>query len=115
MDTCTKVLPISKAIAFFFFRCNIAFKIVDAKAFRKVILVLRPAYAAAKFLFHRDKLHTSLLDHQYNELKATTLEQVKKAKHLRLASDGYETSDGRQFFNGVIHTAGSPPFNVQSC
>ena len=63
MDTCTKVEAsnISKTIAFFFFRCNIVFKIVGAKAFRKVISVLRPANAA-KFLFYRDKLRTTLLD-----------------------------------------------------
>ena len=109
MDTCTQAEAnsITKAIAAFFYRCNIAFRVVDSHAFRKFISLLRPAYAS-KFLFHRDKLCTTLLDQQYEELMSVLLAQVKKSKYFVLACDGYETSDGRHFVDVVIHTPGNP-------
>ena len=50
----------------------------------------------------------------YNELKAILLEHVKKAKYYALASDGYETSEGRHFVDVLIHAPGNPALTYKT-
>lgn len=109
-DTCSEAEgnAISKGIAKFFFRCNIAFTIIDAAAFRNMIKYLRPAYYA-KFLYHKDKLRTTMLNNYYDELLGILKDQVKRSRYFVFTSDGYETHDGRHFVNIIVHTAGNPP------
>ena len=80
-DKCTisDAKRIGSAIARFFFRCNISFRIIDSDAFRQMIKTIRPAYATAH-LFHFDLLRTKYLDEEYERVQAIIKTRLQKSK-----------------------------------
>lgn len=87
----------------------IAFRVIDSSAFRDMIKALKPAYSD-NFLYHSDKLRTTMLDERYEELKKKLLVQVEMAPHFVLVMDWWESADGRHFVNVNVHTPLNPHF-----
>lgn len=110
-DSCSvsQAKLIGKKVANFFFRCGIAFRVIDSSAFREMVKSLRPAYES-NHLYHSDKLRTTMLDDKYEELKSILVQRIEKASHYTLSLDGWQANDGRHFVNLIVHTALHPPF-----
>lgn len=110
LDKCTKAEAekINEICADFFFKCGVPFRIVDSQPFRHLMETMRPAFAN-NFLFHADKLKTTMLTEKYNKMKAKALKEISKASCFVIVCDGTKLSNGRHLINFVIHIPDHSP------
>lgn len=103
---------IDAAVANFFFRTGIAFKVADSAAFKNMLQTLNPEYAkdapSARVLGGR------LLDKKYSESKNKVLTGLADAENLTLTSDGWTNLKGDHIVNFVIKAPGQKPVFYKS-
>lgn len=115
VDKCSKAEAdkLDELGADFIFKCAVPFNIFDAKPFRKYITALRPSYGE-NFLFHSDKLRTTMLNQKYGKLKAAADHLLSKKQDFVLVCDGYKDQNGNHLINFVAHVENSPPIFVKT-
>jgi hypothetical protein len=110
--TATTKEEIDASIANFFIRCGLAFSIADSPAFKNMISVLNPNFAAdspsSKTLSGR------LLREQYNETMKKVQEILTEARGLTLNSDGWTSGIGDHIVNFVVKAPNQPAFFYKS-
>lgn len=97
----------------FIFKCGVSFNVVDSQPFRKYITALRPSYGA-NFLFHSDKLCTTLLTQKYGKYKEAADRIRSKKQDFVLVCDGYKDQNGNHLVNFVANLENSPPIFIKT-
>lgn len=102
------------AVASFFLRTSIPLSIADSEPFKNLINVLRPAYG--KHVPSSKVIGGRLLDEEYEQIKKSNLEKIRKAKSYSIVTDGWTNLRNEHILNFIIVIPSSKPifFKVSS-
>lgn len=82
-------------LAEFFFGCNIPFRVVESKYFKKFVNALRPAYNPP----HRRLLAGNLLDKTHEKIEKRNMQLIKRMdKKATLLVDGWQNSSSNRHY-----------------
>ncbi|KAF4138260.1 hypothetical protein GN958_ATG12550 [Phytophthora infestans] len=98
------------AIARFFFKTLVAFRVVEHEAFREMFACISPML----ILTNRNQLAGELLDATYEAERAEVIETLKKRRYVSLVSDGWSNPRRESLKNFIVTAPGIRPL-LWSC
>ena len=89
-----------KALAYFFYRTGVCFRIIDSSSFRKFIKTLRPSYEAV--MPTRRALSEGLLESTYLTIKKTVDDFLSGCKYYSVITDGWSNIRNEQLLTKCV-------------
>lgn len=104
--TAEKIEEINTALAKWFFRTGLPFRVLDSEAFRYFVYLLNPAYASE--MPKSRALSGVLLDKEYSKGTQKLEETLKDSKDLVLFTDGWTNCRGDHIVNFLVKAPSQP-------